>query len=123
MDLNQNSNQKAEEFRHFIEKEVLAVINSLASQPNFDAERIRSMARLALDLIEPGLTLDQLYQNAVKLDDQFSELAPVVFKIMREYEEKYEKKALSVVSQLIRQGQYDQAQIMVKKVLQFKITE
>lgn len=121
MDLTQNANQRAKEFRLFIEKEVLALINNLCSRPNVDEERIRSIARLTMNLIKPGLTLNQLYQNAVKLDDQFLEMAPVVFKIMKEYEEKYEKKALTVVSQLVRQGQYDQAQTMVKKVLQFKI--
>lgn len=116
-----NSVQKAQEFRHFIENEVLKIINDLAGKPNVDKERIRRMAQLTLDLIRPGMSLEQLYQSAVKLDDQYPELAPVVFKIMKEYEERYEKKALETVSQLIRQGKFDQAQAMVKKVLQFKV--
>lgn len=113
--------QKSQEFRRFIEKEVIKIISDLAGKPNIDEKRIRGMAQITFDLIRPGMTLEQLYQNAVKLDDQYPELAPVVFKIMKEYEEKYEKKALEIVSQLIRQGQFDQAQAMIKKVLQFKV--
>ncbi len=79
------------------------------------------MAKLTLELIKPGMTLESLYENAVKLDDRYLELAPVVYHVMKQYEEKYEKKALGVVSQMIKQGNYDQAQAMVKKVLQFKI--
>lgn len=116
-----NSVQKSQEFRRFIEKEVIKIISDLAGKPNIDEKRIRGMAQITFDLIRPGMTLEQLYQNAVKLDDQYPELAPVVFKIMKEYEERYEKKALEIVSQLIRQGQFDQAQAMIKKVLQFKV--
>lgn len=120
MDLS-NSVQKSQEFRHLIQREVLKIINDLAGKPNVNEERIRGMAQLTFDLIRPGMSLEQLYQNAVKLDDCYPELAPVVFKIMKEYEERYEKKALEIVSQLIRQGKFDQAQAMVKKVLQFKV--
>lgn len=79
------------------------------------------MARIALELIRPGMSLDELYRNAVKLDDQYSEFAPLVGRIMKEYEERYEKKAISQVSQLIKTKQYDEAQNLVKKVLQFKM--
>lgn len=112
----------SEEFRKFIEVEVLKIIKDLAENGQTPQEKIQSIARLTLDLIQPGMTLEQLYQNAVKLDDRNPELAPVVFMVMKEYEEKYERKALEQVSQLVKSGQYDEAQNMVKKVLQFKIT-
>lgn len=112
---------KAEEFRKFIEIEVLKIIKQLAEKETTPSERIQAMAKLTLELIGPMMSLEELYQNAVKLDDQYPELAPVVFQIMKEYEEKYEKKALEQVSQLVRSGQYDQAQEMVRKVLKFKI--
>lgn len=110
-----------EEFRKMIEVEVLKIIKDLAEKGEAPQEKIQAIARLTLDLIQPGMTLENLYHNAVKLDDQYSELAPVVIKIMREYEEKYGKKTLTAVSELIKQGDYDQAENMVKKLLQFKI--
>src|SRR3989344_8833338 len=113
---------KAEEFRKMIEVEVLKIIKDLAEKGQTSQERIQELAQLTLDLIKPGMLLEELYSNAVKLDDRHSELAPVVFKVMKEYEEVYEKKALTHVNQLIKSGNFDQAQDMVKKVLKFKIS-
>lgn len=116
-----NPQTQAEDFRKMIEVEVLKIIKDLAEKGQTPQERIQEIARLALDLIKPGMNLEELYGNAVKLDDRHSELAPLVFKVMKEYEEVYEKKALTRVSELVKSGNYDSAQEMVKKVLQFKI--
>lgn len=125
-DNNQNNQKydltKAEEFRKFIEVEVLKIIKKLAEEGKTPREKIQQMAKITLKLIQPEMTLEQLYQNAVKLDDFFPELAPVVFAVMKEYEEKYEKKALNEVQSLIKQGKFEQAQNLVKKVLAFKIS-
>jgi hypothetical protein len=115
--------QKVEEFREYIEKEVLVIIKDLAEKGQTPPERIQEMAKLTLELVKPGMTFEQLYHNAAKLDDQYSELAPVVVKLMREYEDKFHKKALESVSLLIKNGKYDDAQSMVKKVLQYKMNE
>ena len=112
---------KAEELQKFIEKEVLKLIKNLAEKEGTTKEKVQSIAQRTLELIHPGMKLDELYLNAVKLDDNCSELAPVVVIVMREYEQKYEKKALEQVTQLIKSKQFDQAQDMVKKVLQFKM--
>lgn len=111
----------AEAFRKFIEVEVLKIIKNSAEKESMPQERMQYIAQLTLDLIRPGMSLEELYKNAIMLDDQCSELAPIVLKVMKEYEEKYEKQALQIVSHLVKKGQYDQAQEMVKKVLQFKI--
>lgn len=115
-------NDKAEEFRKYIEGEVLKIIHQLAESRTTTAERIKEMARETLFLIKPQMKLEDLYTNAIKLDDRFSELAPLVFKIMKKYEEDYSMKAISSVSDLIKMGKYDDAQNMVKKVLLFKST-
>lgn len=112
---------RADEFRKFIEVETLKIIKKLAEEGKATKERIQEIARRTLELIKPGMSLEELYRNAVKLDDNFSELAPVVYVVMKFYEEKYEKKALEEVTRLVRQRQFDQAGEMVKKVLQFKI--
>jgi hypothetical protein len=113
---------QAEKFRKFIEFEVLKIIKDLAEKGEATQEHIQEIAKRTLELIQPGMSLEQLYQNAVKLDDRYTELAPVVFKMMQQYEQKYEKKALDQVSQLIKSGQYEAAQDMVKKVLVFKVS-
>lgn len=113
---------KAEDFRKFIEVEVLKIIKKLAESGKTPKERIQELARRTLELIKPGMTIDQLYQAAVKLDDQHPELAPVVFAVIKEYEQKYEKRAIEQVSAFVRAGKYDEAEELVKKVLQFKIS-
>lgn len=112
---------RADEFRKFIEVETLKIIKKLAEEGKTTKERIQEIARRTIELIKPGMSLEELYQNAVKLDDNFSELAPVVYVVMKFYEEKYEKKALEEVTRLVRQRQFERAGEMVKKVLQFKI--
>lgn len=117
------NDQKVEEFREYIEKEVLSIIKDLSSKGQTPLDRIQAIAKLTLELVKPGMTFEQLYRNAVTLDDQYSELAPVVVKLMHEYEIKYHKKALENVSELIKSGKYEDAQNMVKKVLQYKMNE
>jgi len=94
----------------------------LAEKKETTADRIKEMARETLLLVKPNMTLEDLYANAVKLDDRFPELAPIVFTIMKKYEDEYSMKAISSVSALIKNGKYDDAQNMVKKVLLFKST-
>ncbi len=113
---------KAEEFRKYIESEVLKIIRTLAEEKATTSERIREIARETLLLIKPKMSLEDLYANAVKLDDKFTELAPIVFSVMKKYEEDYSMKAINSVSALIKSGRYDDAQNMVKKVLLFKST-
>jgi len=108
------------EFRQFIEREVLKVIKTLAEGGKTSKERIQEIAKHTLNLIIPGLTLEQLYQNSCKLDDAFAELALVVYQVMRYYEQRYEKKALEQVSILIKSGKFEDAQNIIKKVLLFK---
>jgi hypothetical protein len=112
---------KAEEFREFIEVEVLKIIKDLAEKGQTDDAKIKEIAKLALDSVKPGMELDELYKASVKLDDRNPELAPLVFKIMKQYEEIYAKNATDQVANYVRQGQYDNAQDLVKKILQFKI--
>ncbi len=123
----ENKNKKVEQslsekFRKYIEIEVLKIIKDLADKGKVTQDKMQAMAQLTLDLIKPGMTLEELFQNVMKLDDQYSELSPIVYKIMKEYEEKYGKKTIDEVSQLIKTENYDQAQEMVKKLLQFKST-
>lgn len=113
---------QTEEFRKFIEFEVLNVIKTMSETPETTKEKIQEVARFVLEKVNPKANLQELYLAGIQLDDTYAELAPVTYKVMRQYEEKYEKKALSEVSHLVKNRQYDQAQEVVKKVLMFKIS-
>ena len=108
-------------FRKFIEYEAATLIISLLEKGSVDEDKAGKLSQITLDLIIPGMTVEELYLNGVKLDDHDPELAPVVYKIMKIYEEKFEKKAIATVSAMVRARQFGQAQDLVKKVLQFKM--
>ncbi|MFA6081109.1 MAG: hypothetical protein WC741_01750 [Patescibacteria group bacterium] len=108
-------------FRKFIEYEAASIIIDLLEKGTIDEEKAGRLSQLTLDLIVPGMTVEELYLSGVKLDDHNPELAPVVYKIMKIYEEKFEKKALAQVSSMVKNKQFGQAQDLVKKVLQFKM--
>lgn len=116
-------NKQAEEFRQFIEVEVLKIIKKLIQAGQTTQAYIQDLSQVTLELIQPGMTVEQLYVNAIKLDDRHPELAPVVHAIMEAYEKHYEHRAIDQVSNLIKSGNYDDAQNMVKKVLAFKISK
>ncbi len=114
---------QTEDFRRLIELEILNVIKELAQKDDTPPDKIQQIAQTTLELIRPGMQLTELYQNAVKLDDRHPELAPVVFKIMKEYEERYHKKTIDMVSDFVKAGKHDDAQEAVKKLLEFKAHE
>ncbi len=118
---NMSNISQTQEFRKYIETEVLKIIKTLAEKGETPKEKIQEIAKITLELIKPTMTLEELYLNAVKLDDNHLELAPVVIHIMKAYEEKYERKVLEQVTQLVHDRQFDQAEDAVKKVLAFKI--
>ena len=109
-------------FRKFIEYEAANLIISLLEKGSVDEDKAGKLSQITLDLIVPGMTVEELYLNGVKLDNHNPELAPVVYKIMKIYEEKFEKKAIEQVSVMVKNKQFGQTQDLVKKVLQFKMS-
>ena len=79
-------------FCQFIETSILNAIKELAKKPEMTKERLQEIARLTLDLIKPEMTVDELYQNMIKIDDQFTELSPTISLVIKEYLEKYQEK-------------------------------
>lgn len=114
---------KEEQFRRFIEVEVLKIIKELSEQEETKAELLQEIAQFTLEKIQPGMTLEEMYKNAISLDDKYPQLGPIVIKIMQEYEQKYEQKAVDYVSQLIRDKQFDQANSVVQKILEYKMLQ
>ena len=111
------------ELKRKIEKEVLRVIHNLAKENARPPSYLSSMAQTALDLLEPAQTIDELYRNAIRLDDNFPELSEIVYTLLEEYEKKYQESAVRLASQLVKQGQYELAEQTIKKFLEFKINK
>ena len=111
----------AEAFRKWIELEVLKIMKQQVSKQDVSQQRIQDLANRTLDMIQPGMTIEELFQNAIKLNDDYPEFDPLSVKLIKEYEHKYKKKAVERVAQLVKSGDLDEAQDVVKKVLEFKM--
>ena len=103
--------------------EVLKIMKELVGRKDVQSKRIQEIANRTLDLIKPGMTMGALFQAAIKLNDGYPELDPLVIKLMKEYEQKYKYKAIEQVTDLVENGKYDEAEDVVKKVLEFKMSE
>ena len=112
---------QAEAFRKWIEMEVLKIMKQQVSNKDVSQQRIQDMANRVLDIIQPGMDIQELFQNAIKLNDGYPEFDSVVIKLIKEYEHKYKKKAVEQVAALVRSGKLEQAQDVVKKVLEYKM--
>ncbi|OGK39933.1 hypothetical protein A3F34_01910 [Candidatus Roizmanbacteria bacterium RIFCSPHIGHO2_12_FULL_44_10] len=117
------SDEPSEDFRQWIEMEVLRIMRELVSRKDVQSKRVKEIANRTLELVRPGMTMGELFQNAIKLNNGYPELDSLVIKLMKEYEQKYKHQAIEQVTNLVENGHYDEAQNVVKKVLEFKMAE
>lgn len=107
----------ADDVRQKLEEQVVELIQKKLADGSLTEERAQAMSKATLEILRPGMSFDELYKAVPKLDDQYQELAPIVLPIVREYEERVVSQAQKGVSELIRQGQYDAAVKLSKKVV------
>ena len=74
--------EKTKQFKELIESEILAAIKELAKKPEATKERLQEIARATLNLIKPQMSIETLYQNMIKLDDDFPELSLFINKLI-----------------------------------------
>lgn len=118
----QTDENHAEKFRKWIEFESLEIIKAKLAQSDIPEDRIQALAQRVLDVIHPGMSMEELFEKAITLNEGYPEYDQLVVKLMKEYEMKYQQKAVTTVQQMIRQGNYDAAQDVVKKILEFKLS-
>ncbi len=108
-------------FRMFIEQAVLDVIKQLSENADEDPAVIQEIALYVTEQITDEMSVQEMFDAAIQLDDRFSQLSPVVRKVMEEYEKTFSRPAIDAVEKMIQAGRYDQAQDVMKKVLSFKM--
>jgi len=116
-----NEANEAEAFRKWIELEVLKIMKQQVNNSDVSQERIQAMANRTLDMVQPGMTVQQLFQKAILLNDGYPEFDSLTVKLIKEYEHKFKKKAVEQVAELVKSGDLDEAQDIVKRVLEFKM--
>lgn len=106
-----------EKYRKEIEKEILIIIEQRLKTHQMNAARAREIARYILNSLHPHMTLNQIYETVQKFDDHFSELVPIVLKVSKDYEERIKKAVTDHVSYLLKQGNIDEANVLLKKAI------
>src|SRR3990167_10950704 len=105
----------SQKFAEYIFAKIVDVFADLVKKKNITKKRAEEIAQKTLDAIQENLSIEQLFQNSIVLVNQFSELSPLSISILKEYEQKFNKKTIDSVRQLITKGDFNQAEDLVKK--------
>lgn len=99
----------ADDIRQDIELKVVELLKQQIAAGTMTEERSQQIAKIVLEALRPGMSLEELYKSIPKLDDTASEISPIILPYLKDYEEHVTKKTQSQVQNLIRQGQFDAA--------------
>ena len=105
-----------DEIRKEIELKVVEMLKARLSDGTMTEERSKIISKIVLDLIQPGMTITDLYKSIMQLDDSCPELSPIVLPFAKQYEEMITQKATTAVRDYIRVGKYNAAINLAKKV-------
>lgn len=105
----------SEEYRRKIEKEILEIIEKKLIAGEMGANRAKGIARLVLDTLHPGMSLEEIYKVVPTLDDHFSELASVVLPVASEYNEKIKQLVVGHVEKLLKERKITEANVLLEK--------
>jgi len=106
----------ADELREEIELQIVELLKEKLETGEVTEERAAQISEKALTILQPSMSLEELYKAVPTLDDSMPELATVVLPFVRQYEENVTGQGLESVRELIKQGQYDAAAKLGKKV-------
>lgn len=106
-----------DDIREQIEADIVDLIKTKVEAEEMTEERAQALAQMVLDKLKPGMSLEALYKTLPHLDDLFSEISHIVVPYLRDYEEGVAKPAIAQVSQLIKNGQYKEAQELADRVI------
>lgn len=106
-----------DDIRQDIELKVVELLKEKVAAGTMTEERSQQIAKIILDTLQPGMTLEALYKAIPKLDDTASEISPIIVPYLRDYEEHVTKKAQNQVQNFIHQGQYNAATELAEKAV------
>lgn len=111
-----------EKLRQVVEYHVLELIKKLTSLGKMTQEQAQSMAQHVLNVLKPGMSLEEFFRGAFKLDDGFPELSAIVLPLARLYHEKVDNPTTEHVRRLVHEKHYDEAVSLAHKLVSQEIT-
>lgn len=107
----------ADDIRQAIEADIVELIKAKVDAEEMSEERAQEIAKRVLELLKPGMSLEEIYKALPKLDDMYSEISHIILPYLRDYEEGVTKKAAAMVQRLIGQGKYEEAMKLADRVI------
>ena len=107
----------AEEKRKQLEKDILSLSAQKLQNGQIDLNRAQIIAKMLLDKLHPPLTLEQIYAIAPTLDDHFTELSAAILPIIDEHDGKIKNVVINKAEQMIKAGNLEQADKILKEAL------
>lgn len=104
-----------EEYRKKIELDILAIIEEKLRNGQMDVARAKAIARMTLDKLHPPISLEQIYEIAPQLDDEFIELSKAVLPVVHDHDEKVREIVSKHAEELIRNGKFEEAHSILIK--------
>jgi hypothetical protein len=98
-----------DDIRQDIEEKVVELLKAKLEEGIITEERSQQISQVVLELLKPGMEMDNLKHAILKLDDSCPELSSLVLPYAQSYEKDVAKAAVKQVSDYIREGQYDAA--------------
>ncbi len=106
-----------DDIRQQIELKVVELIKARMADASMSEERSQEVSQRVLDLLQPGMSLQELFQAIAKLDDAMPELSPIVIPYLRDYELNVTQKAQEEIRKMIKAGQFDAAARLAEKAI------
>lgn len=106
-----------DDLRQQLELQIVELIKAKLEDGSMTEDRAQKMSEMVLSMLQPGMTFEELYKVVPRLDDTFNELSPIILPILRDYETNINQQAMTGVSELIKQGQYDAATKLAKQAI------
>lgn len=106
-----------DDIRQQIELQVVELIKARTAEGSMTEERSQAISQRVLDILQPGMSLEELYRAISKLDDNAPELSPIVIPYLRDYETNVTQKAHEEIRRLMGAGQFDAAAKLGEKAI------
>lgn len=106
-----------DDIRQQIELKVVELIRSRMADGSMTEERSQEVSQRVLDLLVPGMSLQELFVAIAKLDDTMPELSPIVLPYLRDYELNVTQKAHEEISKMIKSGKFEAASTLAQKAI------
>ena len=106
-----------DKLRQIVEWQVLELIKKMSEFGKMTNEQAQQIAKRTIELLKPGMSLEEFFKNVMKIDDGLPELSFIVLPLAKIYQEKIENPSIDAVRELVRKTNYDTAVNLSQKIV------